>query len=132
MGSCEADFCFIEKRPTEFAGQFRITKGCVKRPARTRVGCDYDHYADHIQCVCSGDFCNDVILLRPILRRNITCRECPERQPDCGKTCQGQWCHEKVSTGGSGCGFGPPALPYFYNGPELLYHRSKICVTISR
>uniref|UniRef100_A0A915D2G6 Protein quiver n=1 Tax=Ditylenchus dipsaci TaxID=166011 RepID=A0A915D2G6_9BILA len=104
MGVCEADFCFIEKKPTELSGIYRITKGCVKKPARTRsnlIGCDYDHYANHIQCICRG-----------------------------------QWCHEISVTGNgnqkSGCGYGPPSLPYFYRGPELLFHRAKTCVTISR
>ncbi|KHJ81396.1 hypothetical protein OESDEN_18918, partial [Oesophagostomum dentatum] len=32
----------------------------------------------------------------------------------------------------AGCGFGPPSLPFFYKGPELLYYRNKLCVTISR
>ena len=54
MGSCEADYCFAEKRPSEVAGVFRLTKGCVKRPARVRPGCDFDHFADHVLCVCSG------------------------------------------------------------------------------
>lgn len=55
MGSCEADYCFIEKRPTETEGVFRITKGCIKRPSRKVMGCDYDHYSDHVKCVCSGN-----------------------------------------------------------------------------
>lgn len=54
MGSCEADYCFIEKKPIDMNGLFRITKGCIKRPSRTRLGCDYDHYPNHIQCVCAG------------------------------------------------------------------------------
>ncbi|CAD5232261.1 unnamed protein product [Bursaphelenchus xylophilus] len=132
MGSCEADYCFTEKKPTEVPGLFRITKGCVKRPARTRIGCDYDKTLDSIQCICVGDFCNDAIYMRPILRRNITCRSCPERDPDCGRTCHGQWCHEDVNSGASGCGYGPPSLPYFYAGPEVLTHRSKVCITLSR
>ncbi|RCN29536.1 hypothetical protein ANCCAN_24703 [Ancylostoma caninum] len=41
-------------------------------------------------------------------------------------------CHEDSTTGASGCGFGPPSLPFFYKGPELLYYRNKLCVTISR
>ncbi|KAI1720519.1 hypothetical protein DdX_04754 [Ditylenchus destructor] len=133
IGFCEAEggFCFIEKKPTELSGVERITKGCMKRPSRTRVGCDYDHFADHIQCVCHGDFCNDAIAMRSIPRRNITCRECSDRQPDCSRTCQGHWCHEKVS-GASGCGYGPPSLPYFYKGPALLHLRGKTCVTVSR
>ena len=132
MGSCEADYCFTERKPTEVSGIFRITKGCLKRPARTHHGCDYDHFPDHIQCVCTGDFCNDVVYLRPQFRRNITCRHCSERDPECSYTCQGQWCHEDASTGATGCGYGPPSLPFFYKGPELLYHRSKICITMSR
>lgn len=56
MGSCESDYCFIEKRSTEIEGIFRITKGCVKRPSQTKMGCDFDHYSDHIKCICSGTF----------------------------------------------------------------------------
>jgi hypothetical protein len=132
MGSCEADYCFTEKKPTEVAGVYRITKGCIKRPSRTRIGCDYDHYPDRIQCICAGDFCNDAILLRPMMRRNITCRQCTEKHPDCPRTCQGQWCTEDVTTGATACGYGPPSLPYYYQGPELLSHRSKVCMTLSR
>jgi hypothetical protein len=36
------------------------------------------------------------------------------------------------TSGVTGCGFGPPALPFFYKSPELLMHRSKVCVTLSR
>lgn len=132
MGSCEADHCFIERKPTDIQGRYRITKGCIKRPSRTHLGCDYDHFRDHIQCICAGEFCNDMIFIRPIHRRNVTCRKCPERHPDCGESCQGQWCHEDSTTGAAGCGYGPPSLPYFYKGPELLYHRTRVCVTISR
>ncbi|KAJ1346634.1 hypothetical protein KIN20_001506 [Parelaphostrongylus tenuis] len=57
---------------------------------------------------------------------------CTERDPNCDHKCQGQWCHEDTTTGASGCGFGPPSLPFFYEGPELLYYRNKLCVTISR
>lgn len=105
MGSCEADYCFTEKKPTEVEGVYRITKGCVKRPSRTRIGCDYDHFPDHIQCICAGDFCNDAVVLRPTMRRNITCKHCEERQPDCSRTCQGQWCNEDVTTGATGTNF---------------------------
>lgn len=65
-------------------------------------------------------------------RRNITCRDCSDRNADCGRTCRGEWCHEKVSSGGAGCGYGPPSLPYFYRGVELLRHNDKVCVTLSR
>ncbi|TKR60416.1 hypothetical protein L596_027668 [Steinernema carpocapsae] len=132
MGSCESDYCFIERKPTEVPGLHRITKGCVQRPSRTQAGCDFDHFPDHIQCICSGNFCNDMIFLRPAHRHNVTCRQCSERDPDCSNTCQGQWCHEDSTTGASGCGYGPPSLPYFYKGPDLLFHRNKVCVTISR
>ena len=64
--------------------------------------------------------------------RSVTCRECSEKQPDCGETCEGHWCHEDMSTGASGCGYGPPALPFYYRGPELFYYRSKVCITLSR
>ncbi|UMM32931.1 hypothetical protein L5515_006581 [Caenorhabditis briggsae] len=37
-----------------------------------------------------------------------------------------------MSTGASGCGYGPPALPFYYRGPELFYYRSKVCITLSR
>ncbi|KAK0410644.1 hypothetical protein QR680_005251 [Steinernema hermaphroditum] len=132
MGSCESNYCFIERKPTEVRGVHRITKGCVKNPARTRAGCDFDHFPDHIQCICSGNFCNDIIFLRPAHRHNVTCRQCSERNPDCSETCQGQWCHEDSTTGASGCGYGPPSLPYFYKGPELLRERNKVCITMSR
>ncbi|KAI6177907.1 TGF-beta receptor/activin receptor, type I/II domain-containing protein [Aphelenchoides fujianensis] len=89
-GSCESEFCFTEKRPIEQPGVFRIVKGCVKRPSRTRVGCDFDRTPNAIQCVCTGDFCNDAIyMMRSAFRRNITCRECNEREPDCSETCRG-------------------------------------------
>uniref|UniRef100_A0A915AQP2 Uncharacterized protein n=1 Tax=Parascaris univalens TaxID=6257 RepID=A0A915AQP2_PARUN len=132
MGSCESHYCFIERKPTDVVGRYRITKGCVKRPSRTHLGCDYDHFHDHIQCICAGEFCNDMIYIRSIHRRNVTCRKCSDREPDCGESCQGQWCHEDSTTGAAGCGYGPPSLPYFYKGPELLYHRTRLCVTISR
>lgn len=132
MGSCEAEYCFAEKRPTEVPGLFRITKGCVKRPTRTRIGCDYDKTLDSVHCICVGEFCNTAIYMRPTLRRNITCKSCSERDPDCGEVCHGQWCHEDVNTGATGCGYGPPTLPYFYSGPEVLDHRSKVCITLSR
>ena len=54
MGSCEADYCFAEKQPSEVPGIFRLSKGCVKRPSRTRAGCDFDHFSDHVLCVCAG------------------------------------------------------------------------------
>ncbi|MFH4978005.1 hypothetical protein AB6A40_004714 [Gnathostoma spinigerum] len=57
---------------------------------------------------------------------------CTDRDPDCGESCQGQWCHEDSTTGAAGCGYGPPSLPFFYKGPELLFHRTRLCVTISR
>ncbi|VDL82731.1 unnamed protein product, partial [Nippostrongylus brasiliensis] len=79
-----------------------------------------------------GPFCNDHIYVRSIVRRNVTCRKCSERDPDCEDKCQGQWCHEDSTTGAAGCGFGPPSLPFFFHGPELLYYRNKVCVTISR
>uniref|UniRef100_A0AC35GB84 Uncharacterized protein n=1 Tax=Panagrolaimus sp. PS1159 TaxID=55785 RepID=A0AC35GB84_9BILA len=132
IGSCEADYCFIERKPAEIPGAFRITKGCLKRPSRTQYGCDYDHFGDHIQCVCRGKFCNDAIYFRPTFRRNLTCRSCGERNPDCDDTCQGQWCHEDTVSGQTGCGFGPPSMPFFYKGPELLFNRNKLCITLSR
>lgn len=55
MGSCESDYCFIERKPTDVQGRYRITKGCLKRPSRTQTGCDYDHFRDHILCVCTGN-----------------------------------------------------------------------------
>ncbi|CAK5024267.1 unnamed protein product [Meloidogyne enterolobii] len=54
MGSYEADYCFAEKQPSEVPGIFRLSKGCVKRPSRTRAGCDFDHFSDHVLCVCAG------------------------------------------------------------------------------
>ncbi|KAE9548131.1 hypothetical protein FO519_008661 [Halicephalobus sp. NKZ332] len=111
MGSCEADYCFTERKPTEVPGVFRITKGCLKRPSRTHHGCDFDHFPDHIQCVCTGEFCNDAVYIRPQFRRNITCRHCGERDPDCSDTCQGQWCHEDASTGVTGCGYVTNKVP---------------------
>ncbi|VDD94876.1 unnamed protein product [Enterobius vermicularis] len=132
MGSCEADYCYIERKPADGYGKYRITKGCVRRPPRKLLGCDYDYFQDHILCVCYGRFCNDAIYFRPVTRRNVTCRKCPERDPDCGDTCQGQWCHEDTTTGSAGCGYGPPALPFFYKSLDLLAHRSRICISISR
>lgn len=132
MGSCESDYCFIERKPIDERGRYRITKGCVRRPSRTHMGCDYDHFRDHILCVCRGEFCNDMIYIRPMHRKTVLCRHCSEREPECGNTCQGQWCHEDSLTGAAGCGYGPPSLPYFYKGPELLYHQTRVCVTISR
>lgn len=64
--------------------------------------------------------------------RTIQCRECSEKNPNCGSSCEGHWCHEDMSTGASGCGYGPPALPFYYRGPELFYYRSKVCITLSR
>uniref|UniRef100_A0A914HKI4 Uncharacterized protein n=1 Tax=Globodera rostochiensis TaxID=31243 RepID=A0A914HKI4_GLORO len=133
MGNCEADFCFAEKRPSESSGVFRLTKGCVKKPQRTRVGCDFAHSADRVHCVCAGDFCNDSVLMRVhTARQNVTCRRCPDSRPNCGQTCQGQWCHVHVSTSASGCGFGPPSLPYVYQSSELFRQRSRVCVSLSR
>uniref|UniRef100_A0A915PLZ0 Uncharacterized protein n=1 Tax=Setaria digitata TaxID=48799 RepID=A0A915PLZ0_9BILA len=132
MGSCESDYCFIERRPTDEKGHYRITKGCIKRPPRTQLGCDYDRFQDHILCICKGEFCNDMIYIRPMHRRTIICRNCSDRQPECNEICHGQWCHEDSTTGVAGCGYGPPSLPYFYKGPELLYYRTRMCVTISR
>ncbi|PIO70265.1 hypothetical protein TELCIR_07884 [Teladorsagia circumcincta] len=163
MGSCPSNQCFIEKKPTEERGVFRITKGCLRRSPRTLPGCEYEHFADHVLCVChekrwgsypvqqirthdfvlyfgapailsffKGPFCNDHIYIRSMVRRNVTCRKCAERDPDCDDKCQGQWCHEDSTTGAAGCGFGPPSLPFFYRGPELLYYRNKVCVTLSR
>ncbi|CAK5073308.1 unnamed protein product [Meloidogyne enterolobii] len=135
MGSCEADYCFAEKQPSEIPGIFRLSKGCVKRPSRTRAGCDFDHFSDHVLCVCAGpDFCNDQILMHvnTATWRNVTCRQCPDGRPDCGQTCQGQWCHQKTSTGAAGCGFGPPSLPYLYKTAELLQRQQHVCLSISR
>uniref|UniRef100_A0A0N5AE65 Activin_recp domain-containing protein n=1 Tax=Syphacia muris TaxID=451379 RepID=A0A0N5AE65_9BILA len=132
MGSCEADYCYIERKPADGHGKYWITKGCVRRPPRKTLGCDYDYFQDHILCVCYGRFCNDAIYFRPVSRRNVTCRKCPERDPDCGDTCQGQWCHEDTTTGSAGCGYGPPALPFFYKSPDLLARKSRICISISR
>uniref|UniRef100_A0AC35TNA9 Activin_recp domain-containing protein n=1 Tax=Rhabditophanes sp. KR3021 TaxID=114890 RepID=A0AC35TNA9_9BILA len=131
MGSCEADYCYTSKRPMEIPGVFQITKGCVKKPSRSQAGCDYDSLPDHILCVCAGKFCNDGIVMRHTFRRNVTCRKCSEKEPNCSKTCSGHWCHEDSITGISGCGFGPPSLPYFYKGPQLLSHRSRVCVTMA-
>uniref|UniRef100_A0A183BJV8 Neuroendocrine convertase 2 n=2 Tax=Globodera pallida TaxID=36090 RepID=A0A183BJV8_GLOPA len=64
----------------------------------------------------------------PILNRV----KCPDSRPDCGQTCQGQWCHVHVSTSASGCGFGPPSLPYVYQSSELFRQRSRVCVSLSR
>ncbi|ETN85100.1 hypothetical protein NECAME_06566 [Necator americanus] len=114
------------------AGQKKNDKGCLRRSPRTLPGCEYDHFSDHVLCVCHGPFCNDHIYIRAMVRRNVTCRKCSERDPECDDKCQGQWCHEDSTTGASGCGFGPPSLPFFYKGPELLYYRNKLCVTISR
>ncbi|VDK42856.1 unnamed protein product [Anisakis simplex] len=95
IGSCESsDYCYIERKPTDIQGLYRITKGCIKRPLRTHTGCDYDRFNDHILCVCKGS-----LLL--------------------------------TSYCASGCGYGPPSLPYFYKGPELLYHRTRLCITMS-
>ncbi|KAF7638510.1 hypothetical protein Mgra_00002188 [Meloidogyne graminicola] len=136
MGSCESDFCFSEKQPSEIPGIFRLSKGCVKRPSRTRAGCDFDHFSDHILCVCGGpgDFCNDNIFMHVNTAnwKNITCRHCQDGRPDCGQTCQGQWCHQKISTGAAGCGFGPPSLPYLYKTTELLQRQQHVCLSISR
>lgn len=32
-------------------------------------------------------------------RQVITCRNCSDREPDCGAECRGQWCHEDSTTG---------------------------------
>uniref|UniRef100_A0A8R1DZR0 Uncharacterized protein n=1 Tax=Caenorhabditis japonica TaxID=281687 RepID=A0A8R1DZR0_CAEJA len=69
---------------------------------------------------------------RQLHSKSVTCRECTEKQPDCDSTCQGHWCHEDMTTGAAGCGYGPPALPFYYRGPELLYYRSKVCIALSR
>ncbi|PIC24105.1 hypothetical protein B9Z55_017560 [Caenorhabditis nigoni] len=135
MGSCESGQCFIEKKPTEIPGSMKITKGCLRRTSRIHHGCEYDHFSDHILCVCQGHYCNDKVVMnttRQKYTRTVTCRECSEKQPDCGSTCEGHWCHEDMSTGASGCGYGPPALPFYYRGPELFYYRSKVCITLSR
>uniref|UniRef100_A0A0K0EQ88 Activin_recp domain-containing protein n=1 Tax=Strongyloides stercoralis TaxID=6248 RepID=A0A0K0EQ88_STRER len=132
MGSCESDYCYIERRPVDIPGVFRITKGCVKKPSRTQAGCDYDTLPDHVYCVCSGNFCNEALLMKPMLRKNVTCRKCSEKDPNCDNVCVGHWCHEDSLTGVSGCGYGPPSLPYFYKGPHLLFHRNRICLTIAR
>lgn len=67
-------------------------------------------------------------------RRSVTCRHCSDRDPHCRHTCQGQWCYQDALHGGSGCGFGPPSLPFSYKGPELLNEarRREACITISR
>ncbi|VDK55342.1 unnamed protein product [Gongylonema pulchrum] len=54
MGSCESNYCFIERKPTAERSRYRITKGCIKRPARMHMGCDYDHFRDHTLCICRG------------------------------------------------------------------------------
>lgn len=56
MGSCEADYCYIERKPADGHGKYWITKGCVRRPPRKTLGCDYDYFQDHILCVCYGLF----------------------------------------------------------------------------
>uniref|UniRef100_A0A0N4ZQG7 Activin_recp domain-containing protein n=1 Tax=Parastrongyloides trichosuri TaxID=131310 RepID=A0A0N4ZQG7_PARTI len=132
MGSCESDYCYIERRPVEIPGVFRITKGCVKKPSRTQAGCDYDTLPDHIYCVCSGNFCNEAVAMRSMIRKNVTCKKCGEKNPNCDDTCVGHWCHEDSLTGISGCGYGPPSLPYFYKGPHLLFHRNRVCITMAR
>lgn len=135
MGSCESGQCFIEKKPTEIPGSMKITKGCLRRTSRIHHGCEYDHFSDHILCVCQGHYCNDKVVMnttRQKYTRSVICRECSEKQPDCGSTCEGHWCHEDMSTGASGCGYGPPALPFYYRGPELFYYQSKLCITLSR
>ncbi|CAI2355321.1 unnamed protein product [Caenorhabditis sp. 36 PRJEB53466] len=135
MGSCESAQCFIEKKPTEISGVVKITKGCLRRTSRIHHGCEYDHFSDHILCVCQGRYCNDKVVMnttRQLYTKSVTCRECSDKQPDCDSTCQGHWCHEDMSTGASGCGYGPPALPFYYRGPELFYYRSKVCITLSR
>ncbi|EFO20451.1 hypothetical protein LOAG_08040 [Loa loa] len=73
-----------------------------------------------------------MIYIRPMQRQTIICRNCTDREPDCGEICRGQWCHEDSTAGAAGCGYGPPSLPYFYKGPELLYYRTRMCVTVSR
>ncbi|KAL3084203.1 hypothetical protein niasHT_039329 [Heterodera trifolii] len=135
MGSCQADFCFADKRPSDSTGGvFTLTKGCVKRPQRTRVGCDFAHHSDHVRCICSGNFCNDSVLMRVnTSRRNVTCRKCSDSRPNCGHTCQGQWCHLHVSTSATGCGFGPPSLPFVYQSYEMFgQRRNRVCVSLSR
>ncbi|KAJ1346633.1 hypothetical protein KIN20_001505 [Parelaphostrongylus tenuis] len=44
MGSCPSNQCFIEKKPTEDRGIFRITKGCLRKSPRTLPGCEYEHF----------------------------------------------------------------------------------------
>ncbi|CAB3398114.1 unnamed protein product [Caenorhabditis bovis] len=133
MGSCQANQCFIEKKPTEIPGIMKITKGCLRRTSRMHSGCQHDHFSDHILCVCHGKFCNShVVMDSKVSFRNISCRQCTEKNPDCADTCIGHWCHEDITTGASGCGYGPPALPFYYRGPEIFYYRSKVCVTLSR
>ncbi|KAF7623490.1 hypothetical protein Mgra_00010214 [Meloidogyne graminicola] len=107
MGSCESDFCFSEKQPSEIPGIFRLSK---------------------------GDFCNDNIFMHVNTAnwKNITCRHCQDGRPDCGQTCQGQWCHQKISTGAAGCGFGPPSLPYLYKTTELLQRQQHVCLISSQ
>ncbi|KAI6185323.1 hypothetical protein M3Y98_00010300 [Aphelenchoides besseyi] len=132
-GFCESDYCFTDKRPTEFSDKYRLVKGCIKKPTRLRVGCDYDRTPNSIQCICAGNYCNDAIYMkRSSATRNITCRSCNERNPDCDQTCKGEWCYEDVKNGLTGCGFGPPSLPFLYKGYELLTSRSKVCATLSR
>ncbi|CAD6193881.1 unnamed protein product [Caenorhabditis auriculariae] len=131
MGSCHANQCFSERRPTEVPGVMRITKGCLRHSSRRHAGCEYDHFRDHVSCICSGRFCNENIT-KPHQPRPVTCRSCTEKNPDCDDRCTGHWCHEDSTTGASGCGFGPPALPFFFKGPEVFYYRNKQCVTLSR
>ncbi|CAI5453206.1 unnamed protein product [Caenorhabditis angaria] len=133
MGQCSAKQCFIEKKPSDIPGIMKITKGCLRRTPRIHHGCEYDHFSDHILCTCEGPYCNNRIIMNSTKHRHsVECRNCPEKNPDCGQTCRGNWCHEDLLTGAAGCGHGPPALPFFYRGPTIFYYRSRVCVILSR
>ncbi|PAV76264.1 hypothetical protein WR25_02183 [Diploscapter pachys] len=133
MGSCQSSHCYIEKKPTETPGAMKITKGCIRHSPRLHAGCEYDNFADHVLCTCKGRFCNDIVALRRLHYRNVTCRMCTEKDgSDCDDTCTGQWCFEDSTTGVSGCGFGPPSLPFFYKGYQLFYYTNKVCIMLSR
>jgi hypothetical protein len=54
-GLCHGEYCYSERTPADAPFAYRISKGCMKRPSRTKTGCDYDQMEDNVLCVCKGE-----------------------------------------------------------------------------